>query len=868
MLEQKIILATHINESEKLKSLAIFNKKTINVHYFNAFELAKYLLQLSGIVITQKFISDEEVSAKLYSDIRKIKYFENSSFNDVLHLISSINDLRRYIVQDETKTIDDKLTTNVFVEKNNAVRDAYHLMLNLFNKEDLIDEVGIIRFALENIASFPRIAFSNYDDKYNLHIALLNKAAGKEVEREANCDIPADVKITSYTKAFGQTNEIENILAYIRDNKIPFDQCLIAAAETKDYSNVFNNYKDLLSIPLTIGTGTVLLETKPGKLFSIINEWLDNHNHTEFLKRIILDETFDLEKFSLAIGLPKDDFEAINQELEYPEAVSLDSIITTVGDMKMSFDQVSNNKKLKAYTDLLNTYVKEGFNEENTKRRQLELVFVNAFVNELNKGISSFVSNYAVSNDAKDENAKEKILKYLNYYDNYDIKYEDVKKAIFSQNVGRESIKEGTMYFTSISNAVSCLRKHLFVVGLSSNNFPGVSKENPILLDEDYEAFGVLKASNRNIVNNKETFARLLNEAKGCDSIHLSYAYYNSQSLKEQNASSVIFETYKKEYGDTKTVEDLKDEFVNDGKTKFKVVEFFTKDILPITNIGKVVSDNGRVEYSPLPENGTEVPKDLTDYAKRARGFSASAITDFAHCPYMFYLKTILKLEQPKRIDIYEVISPIDQGNLAHALLEKLDKSKHKTTQDFAKYAGERFDQYLIMHQPTNDVVAELAKKNFIDMMENAYDMSTPANVVLREKDIKADHSSGIRIHGKPDMVIQNSDGSLTVVDYKTGSTIKHNANDMSSLMQCAVYSYVLESIEINKHKRTVSAFEYWYLKHHKKIFSKDRDAFLQALDEILSELKTALQTGSFTPNLSYCKECFIKEICTKGKKK
>ena len=870
MLKQTIILATQVNESEKLKSLAVFNKKTINTHYFNALELARYLLQLSGIVIKQQFVSDEEVGARLYNDIKAIKYFENFSFNDVLYLISSINDLRRYIVKDEANTINDKLPKAPFLEKNDAIKKAYGLMTDLFGKKNLIDEVGIIRYAFENTKEFKNIDFINYDNEYPLPIALINKAAGKEVTGVVN-NKEKPLVIESYTKAFGQTNEVENILDYINKKNIPFDQCLVAAAETKDYANIFNNYKDVLGLPITIGTGTILLETRSGKLFSIINDWKDNYYNTDFLKRVIFDESFNLDEFKKTLEVPADDFREINKALEYPESISLDSIITTVGDMKMSFDKDDNNQKLEEYRNLLDKYSKEGFNADNTKRRTLELPYVECFVNELNNGLSAFIGKYAVINDSKDENALSKILKYLYYQHEYGISEEDTKKAIFAQNVGRESVKDGTLYFTSINHAVSCLRPYLFIIGLSSNNFPGSNKENPILLDEDYESFGVSSASTRGIRRNKDAFFKLINEAKDHNvSIHLSYAFYNSQSLKEQNASSVIFESYKKENGDTKTIEDLNDEFKEDDQDKYKVVEFFNNDVLPVSPIGRAVSSNLSVEFNEQTASTNNTPVDLTKVLFKPNGYSASSVTNYANCPYLFYLTEVLKVEQPEETDVFEVIAPNEYGTLAHYLLETLDKAKMTTKELFGQYAGQRFMEYLTMHRPTNMVTARLEKDRFVEMMENAYELEGSTKTLFKEEDISIFHKeSGILIHGFPDKVIDNGNGTVRVIDYKTGRKVKHYAYDIPSMIQCTMYSYIIEHL---KHIR-VSSFEYWYLRSKHITYSTDNGKTMvdhyANLEATLNNLKHSLTTGEFIPNSSHCKDCYYKGICMmKGGKK
>ena len=200
MLKQTIILSNHINESEKLKSLALFHKKTINTHYYSALDLARYLLQLSGVVIPQEFITNEEVAARLYKDIKKISYFEKYSFNDVEHLINSLSDLRRYIVEEEETKFYKKLPMDAFIKKNHAITEVYELMMmKLFEENNLIDEVGVIRYALESTKTFKDIEFINYNDTYPLHQALINKAAGKEVTR-ALVKEDKPLTIASYTK--------------------------------------------------------------------------------------------------------------------------------------------------------------------------------------------------------------------------------------------------------------------------------------------------------------------------------------------------------------------------------------------------------------------------------------------------------------------------------------------------------------------------------------------------------------------------------------------------------------------------------------------------------------------------------------------
>ena len=252
MIKQRIVLSSNYKEGEVLKSLAYFDEKSFNTRYFSTLELSRYLLQLSGKNIKKRFIKNDDLGAILYHEIKKISYFNNLSYNDILGLIDSINDLRRYIVDHEEDMIYEKLPDDQFVNKNNAIKEFYDLMMRTLEEKNYIDEVGTIRYAYENISSFPDIEFVIYQgDKlldYNLDMALLHKAKGNKVIPTKLDD--DNIKIDTYTKSFSQVNEIEDILHYIYKNNIPFDQCLIASSETNDYSNILNNYHDLLKFPL------------------------------------------------------------------------------------------------------------------------------------------------------------------------------------------------------------------------------------------------------------------------------------------------------------------------------------------------------------------------------------------------------------------------------------------------------------------------------------------------------------------------------------------------------------------------------------------------------------------------------------------
>ena len=865
MLKSVIVLTNAIDESEKIKSLSSFNVSTFDLRYMSALELAEYLLQLSGISYKEQFVKNDLIAAALYKKVREIDYFNLFTYNDVLQLVSTLEDLRYQIVDNEAETIFAKLPTDKFVAKNSAVKQAYELLTKYLEENNYIDEVGIIRLALSKIKPIEDIEFVRYEKSHlrPLELALLNKAAGREVKETKINEDDKPLVIKTYTKAFGQTNEIEDILNFIYKEKIPFDQCLIASAEEANYANILSNYKDLLNAPITLGVGKLITSTGPGKLFALLDDWMSNHYRYEYLLKVVNSECFDIEKFKKDLNLDGD-LTVINEGLGSRYEITLDSVTEIVGRLKVGFENSENNlKKYQAYEELIRRYYAEKYHEEESTSRYRSMGYVKKFIDIINLGMANFIESYVVIRDSKvDENALGKILRMLSFEKEYGIKHEDVRTQLFAQKIAREKPQPGSLYFTSISRAASCLRKYLFITGLSSNNFPGSSKENPLLLDRDYEPFGVKEASNRDIKNNKENYEYLLEEAKkyGVE-IHLSWASYNSESLKTQNSSSVVFETYKKENGENKTLADFDKEFKSE---KYRYIEYFANNLLPISSIGKALVNNKpnnciKGEKKEAEEVPVEVLKD--------RPFSASAITTFAKCQYLFYLQYVLGVDQPEDIDVFEVIPANEYGTMAHDLLEHLNKSK-TSEEEFANEALKRFNEYLILNPSDNEALVEDCRNNFLKMMQNAYEMEGNEQTAFREKDIYyTDKETGLRIHGFPDKVIKNSDGTYRIVDYKTGHKVKHKVDDIPSMIQCTLYAYILEK---NRHIK-VTSFEYRYLRNKVVVYSTNlgytMDTHYANLEATLNDLKYALETGKFVDQeKSVCKDCYFNAVCSKNK--
>ena len=878
-MKQTIILANNLNGTEYLKTLANLanqSKNTFGVRVFNSLELAKYALQLTGVVVDKQFVSDSALAAQLYVGVKQIEYFKDSSYEDVYNLLKSVNELRRCIPFDEQSEIESKLPLDLFQKKNEAVKEFYQLLVNTLDALEIIDEISLIRLAIEHAKVIKDTEFIRYEELMytNLDIALLDSVAGKEVSPSRLSD-DKKLNISSYTKAFGQNNEIEAILSYIYKNNIKFDECIIAASDVNAYGKILSNYQSTIGFPLIIGNSQSINDTSAGRLFSMFLSWENSHFHKDFLIKILNSREFNLDLLKQDIELPESfDVKNIELGLSFRERISFDLIVDTIGNLRIGFQLPSGGvDNFTEYERLIHQRKFAHPDDPIVRRDLLVYEYVTKIKDVFDHDLQYLIVKYTKldeSNLPVERNALTKIALCLTYQ-YLGVPLNDLIKFLAKVSVGSRNPQPGHLYITSISNAISSLRKHLFVVGLDSKSFPGKVKEDPIIFDRDYECFGVSNASTRDIEKNKNDYHALIETAKslGVD-IHLSYAYYNSQTIKEQSASSVVFETYQKEnVGRVVTVMDFNKEFNNHGNDKFRSVEFFDESLFPLSKIGETLKTNVMVTPKEIQDSDTSNVSAMSLLS--SRGLSFSSINQFVECEYKFFLGTLLHIDQEKEPNIYEIIPANDFGTLIHSLMEQYDSSI--SNDEFLKLAREIFNEYIILHPTEDKQGMNKALQEFLDCASHGFDLEKSHNSpsVLKEEDVICLHQpSGLLIHGFPDKVELLNDGTYRVVDYKTGEKFKHDVNNPDSVLQGAHYAYILEhdyKLKAKLHDKhiKVSEFVFRYLKSKEEVSSYDSNhniqEYLNRLDEILISLSEALKTGKFNKT-GDCKSCFFKDVC------
>lgn len=874
-MNERIILVPGLNGNELSKELALYDINCFNTRIVSAGELARIALLRSGITITEAFVDANEQVALIAEAVKDITYFKNPSFVDVRNITSAINRMRCLVPeQDEEKVLNDTLVKGTFKGKNNALLEVYERYTQILNDKNAIDSILLIRKAIaESSAIDAEFIILNEYALNPLENALLQRVSGGNATSSISINelfnaTDKPIKISSYKNCYGASNEVETILSDVYSGK-NVDECTVAVTDTVTYGQLFFDYALLYDIPMTFGCGIPIMNSNPAKLLNLYYNWMTNGFFgAEAINTLLNSDAFDMSKLTAVLPKPEEGF-------------SWNTFYEVLGQIKLRNEsEVENLNKLDRFKKALSE--DEALVDKNDAkackiitRKKLCLPFLEVMAKELALDTVDFISKYSFIRIG-DTSSSKALLMRLDFEALNEIKEQmaliksvdlqmtkdDIILSILKNNILIQQSAPGKIHITSVDRAITSIRKHIYIAGLSATKYPGSPKENYLLLDDDLRLFG--SAAERytsvgRIDNKKNQLFELVRLASMLDSsIYVSYAGLNVSELKGENASSLIYELFREEHGSNVTSEQL-----NKQITK---VEYFEPGLSISRLIGK--------EYV----NGTFIITNKHNREKRwpeqtfDQEYSPSALDVYVGCPKAFFLKYVMNLAAPDDDDPFEIISARAEGTLAHSLMELLADEPDMTLEDFKAKAGEYFDRYIDEHAPLISKNVEYKKSQFLEMMEIAYntDPKPHREVVLKEEDIHCEHEVGIKIHGFPDRVERLEDGTCLIVDYKTGNKIKHKPNDPNTCLQVLIYAYLMEEAGYK-----VSGCEYRYIRLGQTVKCAWDEYTKSGLSEILANFKHDMRFGEFytyepdpeikeSDAIDPCKFCKFGTVCDK----
>lgn len=854
-MKERIILAPGLNGNELLKNLALYGVNCFNTRILSATELAKLSLMRSGITVEEEFIDFNEELGIIAEVVKGSSYFKKTSYTDLRNITSAIRKMRSFVQDpDEAKILKDKLSGGVFVEKNNALLSIYDGYMQTIKERNLIDQVLLIRKATaESISIDADFVVLEECLPDPLAEALIQKLSGgsfSKISIRSLFDVTdKTLKIADIKNCYGATNEVETIISDIYSDK-KLDNCIVAITDTDTYSQLFLDYSLLYDIPVTFGCGVPIINAYPAKLLSLYYQWMTTGFYgAEAVKQMLLSGYFNMHLLKKSFPEQDDEF---NWHVFYD----------CLGEIRFTRDSAGNKARVEAFKKALtedSKYIVEGESKEYKefvdKQKSIPLLEIMAEV--LAMPVEDFISKFAIVRSA-DDTSSSKLLSSLDKAAKttiYEV-FRAVREADLEQGEGdiivnvlkstvlSQMSAPGYLHVTSVDKAICSIRDNLYIAGLSASKYPGSPSQDYLLLDCDIDLFGdkvQCYRSKERIKKKSDAVVSLAELASDLGSkIHISYAGMNVSELKQDNASSLVYELFSKTGGPA----DLKS--FNKAITK---VKFFEPALSASRLVGQAYIEGDNI--TPIESELSEV-KAKCSLEKR---YSPSALEMFWGCPRKFMLQYVLGLNQLDDYDPFAVISAADRGTLAHSVMEQLANST-MTLEEFLKVAGEFFDRYIAEHPVLMPEKIPAERRLFMDMMEIAYNRDPHRKVVLKEKDIECTHETGVKLHGFPDRIEMLDDGTYLVVDYKTGGEVKHKEDDINTCLQVVIYAYLMEHMGYK-----ISGCEYRYIRIGEEVRCKYDDEIKEKLTVVLEKFKE-MMTKSYFPCGNACDFCKFGKVC------
>lgn len=846
MIKENIVVIP--NHSRLQLSLAYHNKNLFNTHFYTPIELAKKMLDKEAIHLDKQLISKSDELLYFKKIVSDIKYFNTTKLADIKNINNAINTARKLVISDEKQTLKNTLSKGIFTDKNDALLKTYDRYIDALDKDNKIDSIGLIRYAIDNIT------------KKDIEITIIDEYSLMPLEIELINSITDNIKsisifdlfgvkengihINEYRKCYGSSNEVGTILDDILNNT-KADECVIACGDYPSYSQTLYDYACKYDIDISFGDGLSIVNSNPGKLLRLYNNWTSTGQFGWLsFNELIYSPYFDLLKLKSLLSI---------DELGYSK------FFDHVSKLRLTNDSSINQTRIKEYTKAIS-------NDEIIDTNKEYLPSIEVLAKELALPVENFIEKYALVRNSNE---------FVNRFDIASIKSinneissirnigleisDDVIETLLNKLVYRESNKPGKIHICSIENGLSSLRNNLYICGLSSTVYPGTPKENPLLLDSDLNDFNNTDlTSNGKIKHKQESLLNLIKLATSLNNnIYLSYPGLNISELKNNNASSLLFEIYKLESGDNKTLDDFKNNVIN--------VSYFEPNLSKSRLIGQAYNKADEIVFKALESNN----KDFTCLSLKR--YSPSALNTFFNCKKQFFYQYLLGIKQLDEYNPYEVIPATDQGSLVHSLMEYL--SKHKMSkQEFLNLGKETFDKYMKICVPLINEKIDSVREEFVEMLENGYQMDedNKREVMFAEEDIEVTHlESGVVIHGFPDRVEKLGNGKAVIVDFKTErKKNNHIKDDIDTCLQVLIYAYIVEYGLNTK----VDHCEYRMLRFPDGIITcKYDDEIKKELSLKLNEFKYSINTGDFSiepmnseEEAEKCKYCSFGSICGK----
>jgi len=401
------------------------------------------------------------------------------------------------------------------------------------------------------------------------------------------------------------------------------------------------------------------------------------------------------------------------------------------------------------------------------------------------------------------------------------------------------------------------------ILGGTEGTLPPHGREDPFLTDADRTAAGMPTSADRRAEDRRDYCAALV----GADAVTVSFHRADPRAQQPRLPARWVLDAAASHVGHPVTAEWLR--AVDEPAPWLDVIPSFEAGVVRDREAGSLLErdlralvewrDTGRaVEDHPLAVDALARGYRL-DAARSSRAFtaydgrcgatssgvgpavSATALQDWATCPFRFLLRRVLRVREVRRPEAAETIQPLDEGLLVHAILETFVREHPPASPDAPWSNADRTRMLELVEARCRDAeqrgvtgrpllwrfaqrrirrtalhflqVDEAVRRQHgaapgPDDLEVSFGEAGQPDVVVPLPEGRA-----VRFRGRIDRLDRSPDGRTVVVyDYKTGNparadSLSHDPVLAGQRLQLPVYAHAAKALT----GATDAEAYYWY---------------------------------------------------------
>jgi len=681
-------------------------------------------------------------------------------------------------------------------------------------------------------------------------------------------------------QSHGEFSEVKTIIRKIKSQNIPLDEVSIFYTVQEPYSQYLYQLSRQYSLNITFGNGISIKNTSPAKLFFALIDWIQNNYSIAKLYFLLTGGNFEFKNQQSNPDMPTPQRVASllrNSPIGRKRNRYIKGIDLVIKQLEREIEQVSEERQERYRKKIKDLFWTKEFITQIFHELPQDIFDYTISPKQIARGLLNIVTNYSkIDEDTNlDEEAIKKIKERLTIFIESDYPLPNmpvnevltlITDLIKNERVNCSEPRGGCLHTASYKKGIWLNRPYNFIVGMDSAKFPDSAHEGSILLDAEKKNTDRINPNKEKGKENQYKILQLLASLKG--KIILSYSRFDTQDNRELAPSSLMLQLYRlktrdkqKNYSDfynsfkdtsgfipgkPQEILDSADWFLYSARHNLSDIAPLFEHLYPALSEGFYAARQREKEELNRFNGKVKVdPKQVDPRLNRGLVVSSSRLELIAFCPYLYFLKYILKIKLPQEMieDPGVWLDPSEKGILFHQIFENFYKklkeisltgtfispSYTKRWRILEEIALSQLEQKRKRLAPPNNLVYQHESKEILDSCrfflhceEEKYKGEIPTYLELafgtrdnqneelgkiKAVELSLPGGKSISFQGKIDRIDKLDENTYRIVDYKTGapygfSRSKYFQNGKQ--IQHALYALSLKKI---LSKAGISAF-------------------------------------------------------------